>query len=113
MDGTPATVIDQVFLTPRVLDARAFTEYSATLQDLLKEAAGHQTSLQSVSSEVQALHQGLRDATTELQRRLDVAVRVLPGIDARLAKADKLVAEADQALNVEPMERLRAMKLET
>lgn len=113
MDGTPATVIDQVFLTPRVLDARAFTEYSATLRELVGEAAGHQTSLHTVSEEVKALHQGLRDASIELQKQLDVALKVLPGIDARLSKADKLVAEADQALNVEPMERLRAMKLES
>ncbi len=113
MDGTPATVIDQVFLTPRVLDARAFSEYSTTLQDLLKEAAGHQTSLHAVSTDMQSLHQSMRDAMADLQRKLDHAVKALPGIDVRVAKAEKLVSEAHQTLNVEPMERLRAMRLES
>ena len=112
MDGTPAAtaVIDQVFLTPRVLDARAFTEYSATLQELLKEASGHQTTLQTVSAEMQSMRQGLRDAMNELQRRLDAATKVLPGIDQRLARAENLVAQANRTLQLEPTEKLQSMR---
>ena len=114
MDGTAngAAVVDQVFLTPRVLDARAFQEYSATLQELLKETAGRQDTLRSASSEVESLRTGLRDAATELQRRLETAVRVIPGIDQRLARAEQLVLDANRVINIDPAEKVSVMQNE-
>lgn len=84
-------VVDDVFITPRVVDRRALEEYSATLQDLVREAAGRGESLAVASSDVKALGESLREATKELKSRLELAVKIMPTLEQRLGKADQIL----------------------
>lgn len=83
--------IDDVFITPRVIDRRAIEEYSATLQDLIREAAGRGESLATAATDVRALGENLREVTKELKTRLEVAVKIMPTLEHRLGKADQIL----------------------
>jgi hypothetical protein len=83
--------LDQVFLTPRVVDERAFDELSGSLKSLVKDAAGQSRALIATTGEVKLLSDQLREATKELQQRVDTAVRVIPTLDQRVAKAEQVL----------------------
>jgi len=84
-------VMEEVFITPRVIDRGALEDYSTTLQDLIREAAGRGESLATASTDVKALGESLREATKELKSRLEVAVKIIPTLEQRLGKADQIL----------------------
>ncbi len=85
---------EEVFLTPRVLDQRAFEEMSSTLRGLVDEAANQSRALLGATGEVKSLGGALREATKELQLRVEAAGKAVPGLDDRVAKAESLLAKA-------------------
>jgi hypothetical protein len=113
--AAPSSIVQEVFLTPRVLDAGTFATFSATLRELLTEADDRRTSLTHLSTEVSTLRDSLRALTTELESKLLTAVKVLPAIDQRLAKVNDALtfAQAVVKANVEttrqPLEPSTAM----
>ena len=91
MPAQPATppapasqTIEEVFLTPRVLDRRAFEDYAESLKRLIKDATGEGQSLSRTAADVRVLRDQLAAATAEAQRRLDATVRA--GGEARLVE---------------------------
>lgn len=88
--GTMDRVEEDVFLTPRVVDQGAFERFSETLRGLVREAAGQGKALLTTTTEVKDLGQQLRDATKELQTRVETAVKVAPALEQRVAKAEQL-----------------------
>lgn len=99
------SIVQEVFLTPRVLDAGTFTAFSTTLKELLADADDRRVSLTALSSEVATLRDALRALTTELEGKLQTAVKVLPAIDQRLAKVNDALtfAEAVVRANAEKL----------
>jgi len=89
---------DEVFLSPRVIDQRAFEEFSGALKTLVRDAAQHKAALESSSVEVKELGQQLRDATKDLQAKVETAVRVVPTLDQRVARAEEAAARAEAQL---------------
>lgn len=98
---SPAAADDAVrraFLTPRVVDQRTFEELSGSLRTLVRDAAAHSRALAGSSTEVKLLGDQLREATRELQAKVEAASRVVPGIDARVAKAEQVLDAAGREL---------------
>ena len=89
---------DEVFLSPRVVDQRAFEEFSGALKTLVRDAAQQKAALESSSVEVKELGQQLRDATKELQAKVETAVRVVPTLDQRVARAEEAASRAEAQL---------------
>ncbi|MCA9287221.1 MAG: hypothetical protein KDA05_01470 [Phycisphaerales bacterium] len=77
--------IEEVFLTPRVLDGRAFEDYSASLTRLIKDASAEGQTLSRTAADVRVLKEQLGEAAGEAQRRLDTAMKVVAALERRAA----------------------------
>lgn len=106
----PEEAAARAFLTPRVLDARAFEQYSATLQQLIREAAESGQGLRGVSEEVASLRAALREALKELERRTEAAAKVVPQLDQRIAQAEKAAVRAEKDESAERAARLSQLR---
>ena len=89
--------IEEVFLTPRVLDGRAFEDYSASLTRLIKDASAEGQTLSRTAADVRVLKEQLGEAAGEAQRRLDTATlahladmreRITRALDAAYIRRD-------------------------
>lgn len=87
---------DQIFVTPRIVDQKAFEQFSEALKGIVRDAAGQSRTLLATTTEVKSLGDHLRTASKELQGRVETAVRVIPTIDQRVQRAETL---ADQITN--------------
>jgi chromosome segregation ATPase len=83
--------LDQIFLSPRVIDERAYEELSGSLRTLMKDAAGQSRALIQTTGEVKLLGNQLREATQQLQAKVETAVRVIPTLDQRMKQAETLL----------------------
>lgn len=113
-DSAPAPdpAVEQIFLTPRVIDKRSFEEFSLTLQDLIRQAAGHSRLLQSTKADAGTLEGQLRDTAKELQSRLEKAAKLLPALEQRLTRAERLLEMAvDPAKHADVVEKLIAERM--
>lgn len=90
----PEQVASEIFLSPRVIDQRSFEELSTLLRGLVKDAASQGRTLINTTGEVKSISQQLREATKELQTRVETAVRVVPTLDQRVAKAEQVLEKA-------------------
>ncbi len=90
--GTPIDeLMDRMFLSPRVVDQRAYDELAGSLKTLVRDAAAQARALEGTGAEVKLYGEQLRQATRELQDRVEGAVKVVPSIDSRVAKLEQLV----------------------
>ncbi|MBS0195963.1 MAG: hypothetical protein JSR77_04320 [Planctomycetes bacterium] len=86
--------IAQVFVSPRVVDQRAFDDLSSTLRTLVRDAASQSRVLLSTTGEVRALGDQLHAAIRDLDTRVTTAANLIPTIDKRVGKAEQLLAAA-------------------
>lgn len=84
---------DSVFLTPRVLDQRAFDDLSKELKDLIKDADGQGEALKKTTGDVRGLTGVLRTALRELQERLERAGKVSPALEQWVKDAQEMTAK--------------------
>lgn len=84
-------IIDDLFITPKVIDRRGFEELSSTLRQLVRDATAKGDSLKTTAVEVRTLGDNLREVTKQLQTRLEAALKVAPALDQRVAKAEHIV----------------------
>src|SRR5262245_56871729 len=92
------TMLEKVFLTPRVVDQRAFDELASSLRALVHDAAAQGQGLLATTSEVKLLSDQLREATRELQQRVESAARVVPSLDERVGRAEVLLDRTGKEL---------------
>lgn len=102
---TTGSMAQEVFLTPRVVDAATFASFSATLRELLADADDRRQSLSTLNGEVAALRDALRALTTELESKLMTAVKVIPAIDQRLSKVNDALTFAEAVVRSHATER--------
>ncbi len=94
----PEGVIEEVFLTPRVLDQGAFTEYARSLEDLIRRAGEQSKTLADARTGVREITEKTSKAGRELGARLDLANNLLRAIDERAKQAEKKLVAAEQHL---------------
>ena len=83
--------MDDLFLSPRVLDERAFGAFADELRGLIREALDAERALRRASSGIGELRRMLKTGTDELREGADRARGALPALDQRLAQARGLL----------------------
>ncbi|MDX2132322.1 MAG: hypothetical protein SFY69_09745 [Planctomycetota bacterium] len=64
------STIERVFLTPRVVDERAFEDYAASLRALLRESHAREDALRRAGVEVKGIAEHLAQASSSLREQL-------------------------------------------
>lgn len=98
--------LDEIFLSPRVVDQRAFEELATGLKVLVREARAQGKSLGDAAVEVSRLDETLREAAKGLHERVEAAVGAGPLIEQKLERARGMLEAAQRGLD----ERLREVK---
>lgn len=98
--GIGADTIDEVFLTPRIVDQRTFEEYSLALRELIESASAQGSTLESAALTAQDTTAGVEKIAAALNGRLKSAEQVLPALDERLGRIEKLLESAVDAAKV-------------
>src|SRR5262245_44862 len=63
--------LDKVFITPRIVDERAFEELAGSLRNMVKDAGAQSQALLASTTEVKVVGEQLREATRELQAKVE------------------------------------------
>lgn len=79
-------VIDQVFLSPRVLDKAAFDEFASIVKQLIEHASEATRSLQTSAAQAEAVHKRLAESAPVIESRLTGAGAAITTLDARTAE---------------------------
>lgn len=91
---------EDIFLSPRVVDRRSFEEFSATLRELIDSASEQHTTLLDAAVRARSTSEGVEKIAGALNQRLTAAQQVLPSLDERLGRIEKLLASAVDAAKV-------------
>ncbi len=81
--ASSSATVNEIFLSPRVVDKRAFAEFSEALRALIERAAETSEQLRVAADGAELLRDGAREATAATQLKLDLAARTLADIDER------------------------------
>lgn len=92
---------DEVFLTPRIIDAAAYSEYSESLKALLTQLDDRAATLSATSADTDKLCAVLRQAAQQLKSRIDTAAKTQTDLERRSASAQKAIAAINQAIGNE------------
>lgn len=98
---------EEMFLSPRVLDAGAFARYAELLKSLIAEARQGARSLQDFTLDADQMKAVCEKTGEQLRVRLEAGARVVRLIDERADRAEKLIATVREELPTP--ERVRAM----
>jgi chromosome segregation ATPase len=90
-------VINEIFLSPRVVDREAYNDFAGSLRKLIEQAAQQLDQLRVASNEAGAVRDALREVSGKTQPRLEAAARVMATIDARAGDAERLLTQAREA----------------
>jgi hypothetical protein len=89
--ASAADGLDRMFLTPRVLDQRAFTEFASTLRDLLREAADTGESIRAGAGSAGQLKAEIGAMTAELRAKVEAAAKLMPALQERVTRAQQFL----------------------
>jgi len=98
--GSPDAAIEEVFLSPRVVDAAAFAEFAQSLRHPLVEAAQGRERLGQAIDETDSVVERLRGIASQAGEKLRPAVRLIPTIDQKLKQAEEALERASAAAEV-------------
>ncbi len=97
-------VLQEVFLSPRVVDREAFNDFSQSLRALMTEAQGQARSLRVACEEAAAAQASIGELAGRHQARFETAARVLATLDERSTQAERLLgASRDAASTLDAM----------
>jgi chromosome segregation ATPase len=94
--GVPRESIDDVFITPRVLDKSAFDQFTATLKSLIEQATSHAETLRKTSASADAVVKQFGQTGPALEQRLNSATQVLTGMEARSSHAQAITTKLEE-----------------
>lgn len=97
LESGPAEVIQEVFLSPRVVDREAFNDFSGSLRKLIEEAAEQRAALREAAAGATTAQQALKDAAGKNQPKLEAAIRALQLLDQRAGDAERALSAALEA----------------
>lgn len=82
---------EEMFLSPRVLDAGAFARYAEVLKSLIADARQGARDLQDFSADADQMIAGCRKAGEQIRVRLEAGARVVRLIDERADRAEQIL----------------------
>jgi ABC-type transporter Mla subunit MlaD len=106
MSGEAEVVVNGVFLSPRVVDRRAYSELSEELRDLVRHAASERSAITSVLDQAGKATQEFRQREQSQQGNIELTARALKSMDERSARIEQLLAQATEQARV--FEKLEA-----
>ena len=88
-------VIEEVFLSPRVVDARAFSEFSIELRQLIEGASGEAEALRGAHSAISGIGDTTKKLTSALRQRTEKAESTADRLEAAATRAEAMLARLD------------------
>ncbi len=88
---------EEMFLSPRVLDAGAFTRYSEMLKSIITQASTHGRTLEDFSTDAQAMIKRCDVTSEAINKRMQAGVRMIKMIDERASRTDLLLEKVSAA----------------
>ncbi len=89
---------DELFLSPRVLDAGAFARYAETLKGIIAQASAQGRTLEDFSADAEAMIKRCNETNESVNKRLQAGIRMLKMIDERAERTDLLLEKVQRAL---------------
>jgi len=89
---------EEMFLTPRVLDASAFAKYAETLKGIIAQASDQGRTLEDFSADAEAMIARCNETSDSVNKRLQAGIRMLKMIDERAERTDRLLEKVQSAL---------------
>lgn len=97
LSGRPAAEIAaEVFLSPRVVDQRAFEEFASALRELVDRAAAHAEPLREATDRAERTLTLIRESAARQQSRLDLALKALAALEERSSNVERMLARATE-----------------
>jgi len=87
---------EELFLTPRVLDASAFARYAETLKGIIAQASSHGRTLEDFAADAETMIKRCNDTSDSVNKRLQAGIRILKMIDERSERIDMLLEKVSQ-----------------
>lgn len=104
---SPSASGDEMFLSPRVIDAGAFTRYAEALRALIAEARQGARDLQDFGADADEMTARCEKTAETVRARLEAGARMVKLIDERADRAERLVETARTGLPDEAAVRAR------
>lgn len=89
---------DEMFLSPRVVDAGAFARYAETLKGIIAQASAQGRTLEDFSADAEAMIKRCSETNESVNKRLQAGIRMLKMIDERAERTDLLLEKVQRAL---------------
>ncbi len=93
-------VVNGVFLSPRVIDRRAYGELAEELRDLVRLAAGERSAISGVLDQAGRATQEMRQLEESQQGNIELTARALKTMDERAGRIEQLLAQATEQARV-------------
>lgn len=89
----------EIFVSPRVIDRRAYSELAGSLKDLVDEAGHHRAALTSVLDQTgRAMHE-MRTREQSQQENLELAAMVIKRLEDRSVRIESLIERSTSVAN--------------
>ena len=93
-------VVNGVFLSPRVVDRRAYSELADELRELVRAAAGERSAITGALDQAGRATQEMRKQEQSQQGNIELAARALKTMDERTGRIEQLLAQATEQSRV-------------
>lgn len=87
---------DEIFLSPRVLDAGAFARYTEMLKTIIAQASAQARTLEDYSADAEAMVGRCNESGETINKRLQAGVRMIKMIDERAERTERLLERAQE-----------------
>ncbi|HMN41451.1 MAG TPA: hypothetical protein PKE29_11445 [Phycisphaerales bacterium] len=94
-NGPTDVVVNGVFLSPRVIDRRAYNELAGELRDLVEKSAAERSTLVAALDEAGRASQEFRQREGTQNSNIELAARALRAMDERMSRVETLLARAE------------------
>ncbi len=95
---TVSETVDQVFLSPRVVDKAAFEEFSVALRGLIDQASERASAVERATVRAAQVHARVSESGAEMETRVTSAANALVAAEARALEAQSLLTRATERL---------------
>tara|TARA_R110000744_G_scaffold105951_4_gene202127 strand:- start:1303 stop:2925 length:1623 start_codon:yes stop_codon:yes gene_type:complete len=107
-NGTRAAMptSEDMFLSPRVMDAGTFARYSEMLKSIIAQATSQGRTLEDFSADAEEMIRRAGESSTTLDKRLQAGIRMMRMIDERVDRTDAALDKVREMLpNADTMRR--------
>lgn len=96
-DASSEMIVNDVFLSPRVIDKRAYSELAGEIRELLNQTVAERSALTAALDQAGRADQDFRQREAAQAVNLDLCAKALKKIDEKTARVEGLLARVDEA----------------